>query len=255
MSDITFDRQSLDTHGFLGGRLQIRQPHTGYRSGSDTVLLAAAVPARPGERVLELGCGAGVASFCLASRVAGLALHGLELQPAYAALCRDNAAHLGIAMTVHEGDVARPCSELRALSFDHVFANPPYFAAEQGPALDDPGKDVAFRTETPLAVWVDCALRRLREGGTLTFILRSERLHDMLNGLAGRAGEVRLKPLAAREGREAKRLILRARKGSKIPLTLCAPLIQHEGARHEGDFPAHTAAMESICRDGAALDF
>ncbi|KGJ16313.1 methyltransferase, partial [Paracoccus sanguinis] len=44
---------------FLGGRLVLRQPARGYRAGMDAVLLAAACPARPGARVLELGCGAG----------------------------------------------------------------------------------------------------------------------------------------------------------------------------------------------------
>ena len=42
-------------NGFLGGRLRLWQPARGYRSGADAVMLAAACPARPGERVLELG--------------------------------------------------------------------------------------------------------------------------------------------------------------------------------------------------------
>ena len=62
----------------------------GYRAGVDPVLLAASVPARAGQSVLDLGCGAGVAALCLAARVPGL-LAGLEVQPAYAALARRNA--------------------------------------------------------------------------------------------------------------------------------------------------------------------
>ena len=46
---------------FLGERLRIRQPATGYRAGSDPVFLAASVPALPGQSVLELGTGAGTA--------------------------------------------------------------------------------------------------------------------------------------------------------------------------------------------------
>ncbi|HCW49899.1 MAG TPA: methyltransferase, partial [Brevundimonas sp.] len=42
----------------LGGRIRLRQPARGYRAGLDAALLAAAVGARPGERVIEAGCGA-----------------------------------------------------------------------------------------------------------------------------------------------------------------------------------------------------
>ena len=80
----------------------------GSRAATDPVLLAAFVPARPGERVLDLGCGAGTAGLCLAARVPGLELHGLEVQPAYAELARRNAADNRLALTVHEGDCAGP---------------------------------------------------------------------------------------------------------------------------------------------------
>jgi tRNA1(Val) A37 N6-methylase TrmN6 len=56
----------------LGGRVRLLQPLKGYRAATDPVLLAAAVAARPGQRVLDLGCGAGAAVFCLAARVPGL---------------------------------------------------------------------------------------------------------------------------------------------------------------------------------------
>ena len=53
----------------LGGRVRLRQPAEGYRVAVDPVLLAAAVPAGPGSRVLDLGCGVGAAALCLLTRV------------------------------------------------------------------------------------------------------------------------------------------------------------------------------------------
>ena len=50
---------------FLGGQVQAYQPKKGYRSGSDAVLLAAAVNAQNGETCLEFGRGVGVACVCL----------------------------------------------------------------------------------------------------------------------------------------------------------------------------------------------
>ena len=112
---------------FLGGRLVLRQPARGYRAGADAVMLAAACPAEQGQRVLELGCGAGVALFCLGARVPGLDLTGLERQPALAELARHNAAATGIAARIVAGDLAGMPPGLRAEAFDHVIANPPFF--------------------------------------------------------------------------------------------------------------------------------
>ena len=60
----------LSTDAFLGGKLRILQPRDGYRAGIDPVLLAASIPARAGDRVLDLGCGAGVAWHLSAGRAA-----------------------------------------------------------------------------------------------------------------------------------------------------------------------------------------
>src|SRR5262249_12899350 len=78
------------------GRVKAAQPATGFRSGLDAVMLAAAVPGRAGERALELGAGAGTASLCLAARVPGLTVTGVEIDPALAALAKDNAAANGL---------------------------------------------------------------------------------------------------------------------------------------------------------------
>ena len=87
-----FADADLTCNDFLGGRVRLYQPVKGYRAGVDPVLLAAAVPARAGDHVLELGCGAGQALLCLAARVPGLRLTGVELQAAYADLARRNGA-------------------------------------------------------------------------------------------------------------------------------------------------------------------
>ena len=43
----------ISRDGLLGGRVTILQPAGGYRTAIDPVLLAAAVPAQPGETVLD----------------------------------------------------------------------------------------------------------------------------------------------------------------------------------------------------------
>ncbi len=252
MSEV-FAETELSEDMFLGGRLRISQPVAGYRAAMDPVLLAAAVPARAGDSVLELGCGAGVASLCLGYRVPGLRLAGLEVQPAYAALARRNAAANGQAFAVHDGDLAALPAELRLESFDHVIANPPYFSAGSGTPAADPGRETAQREATPLALWLSVALRRLRPGGWLTLIQSAERVPELLAGLGTGAGSVTLLPVAPRPDRAANRVILRARKGGRGAFRLAPPLILHEGAAHPGDCDHHSALARAVLRDGAAL--
>jgi tRNA1(Val) A37 N6-methylase TrmN6 len=248
----------------LGGRVRLIQPLKGYRAATDPVLLAAAVSARRGERVLDLGCGAGAAAFCLAARVPGLELHGLEIQPAYLALAHDNARLNGVAITLHEGDVAAVPRALRQLVFDHVMVNPPYHA-ETAIASPVAGRDMAHRegahregageAGARLGDWIAAGLARLKPKGWLSVIHRAERAPELLRLLDGPAGAIALLPLAPRAGREAGRVIIRARKGAKAPFRLLPPLVLHAGSAHvrdEDDFSPEAAA---ILRDAAALDF
>ena len=239
----------------LGGRVRLLQPLRGYRAATDPVFMAAAVPAKTGESVLELGCGAGAALFCLTARVPGLDLHGLELQADYLGLAEENGRLNGVAATLHAGDVAAPPAALRRLAFDHVMLNPPYHAGETSLASPIAGRDRAHRESgAALADWIATALRRLKPQGRLTLIHRAERLPELLRLVDGPAGSILLKPLAARSGRSAKRVILQARKGAKGPFRLLPPLVIHAGPRHLRDAEDFTPEAAAILRDAAALD-
>ncbi|UWQ96070.1 methyltransferase [Rhodobacteraceae bacterium M385] len=236
----------LTQDGFLGGRVQAWQPRDGYRAATDPVFLAAACPAKVGDSVLELGCGVGVAALCLMARVDGLNVTGVERQAPYAELAKRNGLEVVMA------DLTVLPTDLRQRSFDHVIANPPYYGP--GTASDDAGRDGALREETPLAEWCAVAKARLRPGGWLTMIHLAERLPDILRGLEG-FGDIAVLPLAAREGRMAGRIVLRARKGARAPFRLLAPFVIHEGPAHTVDGDDYSATTRAVLRDGAALPF
>lgn len=236
---------------FLGGRLVLRQPERGYRSGTDAVMLAAACPAQAGQRVLELGCGAGVALFCLAARVPGLDLTGLERQQTLAGLALHNCAAAGIPARIVVGDLAAMPAELRAETFDHVIANPPFFTA--GTRAPDESRAGARHEDTALEDWVDAGLRRLRPGGWLTLIHRAEALDRILSALAGRAGGASILPVAARRDHDAGRVIVTAQKGARGILRLRAPFVLHEKPAHDGDGEDLTDAAQAVLRHGAAI--
>lgn len=90
MREPAVEPMEVTEDSLLGGRVRLLQPRHGYRVALDPVLLAAAVPARAGESVLDLGCGVGAAALCLATRVPGVRVEGLELQPLNAELAVRN---------------------------------------------------------------------------------------------------------------------------------------------------------------------
>lgn len=246
-----FADDALSDDRFLDGRLRLLQPRQGYRAATDPVLLAAACPAASGDSVLDLGCGVGAAALCLALRVPGVALAGLEVQADYADLARRNAARNAMTLEVHEGDIAQVPKALRR-DFDHVIANPPWYPPD-GSASPDIGRARAMRVETPLSGWVTAATRRLRPGGWLTLICGTDSLPEVLGAMGTKLGSATLLPLAAREGRPALRILLRARKGGRATFRLLAPLILHEGAAHERDGNSYMPEVQAILRDGADL--
>lgn len=244
---MSFPDEALTRDAFLDGRVTLLQPRRGYRAATDPVFLAAFVPAHRGEGVLELGCGAGAASLCLAARVPGLDIHGLEIQPDYAELARRNAALNGVRLTVHDGDLRAMPMALRRLSFGHVLMNPPFHPPGATPS-PDPGRAVAHGETAPLPAWIDAGLRRLRPGGTLTVIHRTERLGSILAALGDRAGGTELLPLASREGQPAARILVRAVKASRSPLLLHSPFTVHEGDYHTLDLNAYSPEAEAVLR-------
>lgn len=238
---------------FLGGRISVLQPKSGYRAATDPVLLAAACTAKTGDKVLDLGCGVGVAGLCLAARVPDVQVTGVELQADYAHLGRRNASLTGLPMQVFEADLADLPHELRDSSFDHVIANPPFFL--NGTTAPDPGRATARHEETPLAEWIATAGKRLRPKGWLTVILPASRLPNLLEDLAPRFGSTEVLPLAARPGRDADRIIVRSRKGGKGAFRLLATLILHHGNEHGSDGDDYSDKATAILRHGSAIDW
>ena len=85
----------------LNRRVILSQPKTGYRAGSDAILLAAAVPALAGQTVLDAGAGVGAVALCLASRVENVTVRGLERQVELTELAADNATANDLADRVN----------------------------------------------------------------------------------------------------------------------------------------------------------
>lgn len=230
----------------LGGRVRFTQPAAGYRAAIDPVLLAAGVPARPGEHVLEGGLGAGAAALCLLARVPGARVTGVEIDPALAAIALENAVANQAALTVETADVLN----FRDGRFDHAMANPPYQRAGSGSASPAPTRRRADRETTTdaLAAWIAALSRRLAARGTLTLVLPAARLSDAARAMRDAGlGAIALLPLWPRQAEPAKRLLLQGRKSARGGDRLLPGLVLHQA---NGSF---TREVEAVLRDAAPL--
>lgn len=233
----------------LGSRVIMLQPRLGYRAAVDPVLLAATVPARDGERVLDLGCGVGAVGLCLAARVGGLTVDGLEIQPRLAALARGNFTRNTVAGVVHAGDLADPPADLGS-DYAHVVANPPFLEEGRGTVSPDAIKQVAdHEGGADLNAWAAFAAARVRRRGTVTMIHRADRLDGVLAAYAAAGlGSLAVLPLWPKaDGRPAKRVLVQGRRSGRAPLLLLPGLVLHAA---DGRF---TREADAVLRDAAAL--
>jgi tRNA1(Val) A37 N6-methylase TrmN6 len=233
----------------LDGRVKIAQPADGYRVAVDAVLLAAAVDAGPGQRVLDLGCGVGSAALCLAWRQPYATVLGLDREPVFLDCAAANAAANGMEARVSflAGDVLDPPPVLRA-AFDHVMLNPPYLKAGSATVSAHPLKAAATAEgAAALPDWIACARGALKPYGILTMIHRADRLADCLAALRDSFGGVTVLPIHPKAGTGAKRILILATAGSGEPMLMLPGFVLHEA---DGRF---TAAANEILRDGRDL--
>ena len=246
----------LTEDAFLGGQLMIGQPVGGPRAGLDAVFLAAACPARSGERVLEAGAGSGIVSLAVARRVAGTTVTGVEIDPRLAALARRNAQANGLAQAARfvDGDVTWPSSGFDALglapsSFDHVLANPPFLTSGKARLPADPMLRRAHAADpAEMEGWLRFLSAFAKPKGTVTLIHRADALPHLLPLMERRFGRLILFPLFPRIGEPAIRMIIHGIKGSRASLLIHRGMILH---RADGGFMPEA---EAILRGGARLE-
>jgi len=237
----------------LGGRLVLRQPLRGHRVGHDAILLAAATAAQPGQHAVDLGAGVGGAGLALARRIEGLNVTLLDIDPVLTELAADNAQRNGLSHRVRAVrlDVESSAADFIAAglapgSAACVLMNPPFNVAQQ-PSPDHARRLAHAATEGMLERWLRTSARLLRADGVVTLIWRADGLADVLAALAKDFGAITVLPVHPKPGATAIRVLVRATKGSRAPLTLLPGFLLADA----GGKP--TAAAEAVLRNGEAL--
>ncbi|MEM9178262.1 MAG: methyltransferase [Pseudomonadota bacterium] len=205
MTDATCDE-------FLGGRVKVFQPKQGFRAGTDSVLLAAALDDTLSGEGLELGSGAGGTLLPAVARLSAARMTGLEIDPIMVDLSRRGIAanRFEARVQVVEGSAAEVPKDWQN-RFDLVFSNPPFFESGTIPA-PGPGKDGAYLESVPLKDWINAMLFALRPKGTFVMVHRAADLARILAVLERQSGEIAVLPVHSYPGTDAKRVLVKARK-------------------------------------------
>ena len=242
MEEIFINETSIDA--FHRDGFEVIQPKaSGYRSGMDALLLAAAVPRNAVGILADLGAGSGVAGFAALNLNADLDLLAVEKNPqlvelANKSLLLEKNKVLRTRTKVIVADVtanaaARSKAGLEPESVAHAIMNPPYNPITMRPPRD-PVKAEAFMIgEGGIDAWFRTAASIIRPGGTLTLIYRTEQLGDVLACMQGRFGGLEILPLHSRADEPSKRLIVRGTRGSRAPLAVLPGFVLH---RDDGSF-------------------
>jgi tRNA1(Val) A37 N6-methylase TrmN6 len=96
--------------------------------------------------------------------------------------------------------------------------------------------------------WVMFCLGMVKNKGTLSFVFRADRFHDLMALLHRRVGDLVICPLWPREGVVAKRILVQGKKGLHGVTTMTPGIALH------GEKERYTSAAEAILRLGQKID-
>ncbi len=234
---------------FLGGNVRLIQPASGYRISMDTVMLAASVPAKAGQRILEGGVGTGGAAICLARRVSGVYVNGVEREDEMISYARRNVAFNGLEeqVQIHKACITDLSDEEG--QYDHVMVNPPYLAEGHGIRPPSENKGLAHMDlGTTLKDWMRFCVYKAKVKGTISIVYRADRVDEIIAHLHRRVGELKIMPLWPRVGVHAKRVIIQGRKGVRGAATILPGIPLH------GEVERYTPEAKAVLWDGKQLE-
>ena len=251
-SSLLLPGERLDEVNF---RVRLIQKPEGLTFGTDALLLAGYLHARPTDRAAELGGGSGIISLLCLAREKVAAVDCIEVQPEYADLIRRNALlnEMEDRLFAREGDVREiALSGQERGRYDVVFSNPPYMSPNSGAGNRESAKNLArHECNGGIADFAEAAARLLRYGGRFFCVFRPERLSDLLTSCrTAKLEPKRLTFVHAYPEAQPNLILLEAISGGRAGLTVTRPLFIYR----EKEGQCYTEDMDMLFEEGRFPD-
>ena len=219
------------------GGLRIIQRESGFRFGTDAVLLADFAAAKRGERVCDMGTGTGVLPLLIAARAEGTTFDAFEAQGDVADMAWRSVQlnALEERIRIHHADCREAARIIGHGVCSLVVTNPPYTAAGAGLVSPDGGRAMARSdSDCPLPEWMAACARVLKNGGRLCCVFPAPRFLQLCDAMrAARVEPKRVRFVAARADAAPKLVLVEGHKGGRPGLHVGALLVTH---RADGGF-------------------
>ena len=215
----------------FNGKIKLKQPAIGYRTAIDPIILCDFVTLKNNQKILDVGCGAGLISLILKHTADKTLLNtdiiGIDIDNAFCELYNENAKInnlqiQGINKNLEEfsKDMNKNC-----IFFDQIITNPPYFEVKSS-RLSETKRNANFET-MQLTSWIKCCLNILKNNGTFSIIHNAEKINDILFALKNIAGAIEIIPIYSKSNSIAKRVVVRCKKAAKTATAIHHGIIVH----------------------------
>ena len=238
---------SLDK--LLGGRVELFQPKQGFKATTDSVILAASIPFKQGERAIDLGSGLGVASLCLVARVSDAKVIGLEKNNDLVSLSNKSAKYMNVAdrinfISCNIFNIEKPLYD-SLNNMDHVILNPPWYSDRPFNRMENKEKrNAKVELNADLYDWLKVCRSLLSRRGRVTLIHRAESLSKVIFSLVkNQFGDITILPVMSKSGASAKTIVVSALSGSKGKCNIMSNIYLHD---RRGNY---TRTAEDILRN------
>ena len=214
--------------------MMIFQLKDGYRYNSDTMFLYDfALENGLKGKVLDVGCGSGILGLLLKRDFRDISLSLLDILEINIAISKRNACANALDAEFITADFANFKTDAR---FDYVVSNPPFYHDGAKESLNEHLRAARYSRSLDLRDFIACANSLLAPRGTLIFCYDAKRTAEILTVLKEfKLTPTRLKAVHPRRNKEAKLILIEAKKSSKSLMKISPPIFAFEGESYSAE--------------------